>query len=321
MTDKPNPKLALSILGAGPVGTACAALAASRGHSVTLWSPRGGGTRLLGAAIEVHGLLEGRFPVRIAADIGRAVEAANAVMVVVPGHAQQPVLQQLARVLNGRPAVLVAPAASLSPTLLTRMLEPRGLTATVAGLAYPPLAARRLPDGRLWVGAIRRRLLLGADHDAANSAATAETLFGATTRTLPSLLAVSLADLSGLADAAQLLAPPGSTQAAMRLLTSLSDERQTLSTTLRIPPRPDTDYFADIGGLPPLDATRALGQGALALSFQTTMAAATNTCLPMTEAALRLLEAIADTPLRRNPILATLGEDQLRTLVRWGRAA
>ena len=35
----------LTILGAGPVGLASAALAGARGHGVTLWSPRGGGTR------------------------------------------------------------------------------------------------------------------------------------------------------------------------------------------------------------------------------------------------------------------------------------
>lgn len=313
--------LALSVLGAGPVGSAIAALAVSRGHRATLWSPRGGGTRHIGASIDVHGLLEGRFPVRVAADIGRAVEGVDAVLVAVPGHAQQPVLQQLARVLNGRPAVLVAPAASLSPLLLARMLEPRGLVAEVGGLAFPPLAARRLPDGRLWIGAIRRRLFLGADGDPVRLVATTEALFGAPVRALPDILAASLADLSGLADAAQLLAPPDSAQAAMRLLTALSDERHALSAALRVPPRPSTDYFADIGGLPPLDAARALGQGALALSFQITMAAATNTRLPMTEAALRLLEVIAGTTMRRNPVLAALGEDQLRRLVRWGRAA
>ena len=318
---EPDRSLAVSVLGAGPVGIGIAALTASRGHRAALWSPRGGGTRRIGASIDVHGLLEGRFPVRVAADIGRAVEGADAVVVAVPGHAQQPVLQQLARVLNGRPAVFVAPAASLSPLLLARMLEPRGLDAAVGGLAFPPLAARRLPDGRLWIGALRRRLFLGADGDPARLIRVAEALFGAPVRALPDLLAASLADLSGLADAAQLLAPPDSAQAAMRLLTALSEERQALCAALRVPPRPAGDYFAEIGGLPPLDAARALGQGALALSFQITMAAATNTRLPMTEAALRLLEVIAGTTMRRNPVLAALGEDQLRALIRWGRAA
>ena len=318
---EPDRSLAVSVLGAGPVGIGIAALTASRGHRAALWSPRGGGTRRIGASIDVYGLLEGRFPVRVAADIGRAVEGADAVVVAVPGHAQQPVLQQLARVLNGQPAVFVAPAASLSPLLLARMLEPRGLDAAVGGLAFPPLAARRLPDGRLWIGALRRRLFLGADGDPARLIRVAEALFGAPVRALPDLLAASLADLSGLADAAQLLAPPDSAQAAMRLLTALSEERQALCAALRVPPRPAGDYFAEIGGLPPLDAARALGQGALALSFQITMAAATNTRLPMTEAALRLLEVIAGTTMRRNPVLAALGEDQLRALIRWGRAA
>ena len=64
-----------------------------------------------------------------------------------------------------------------------------------------------------------------------------------------------------------------------------------------------------------------MGQGGLALSFQATLAAATQTRLPMTEAALRLLEVIAGAPLRRNAVLAALGEDRVLSLVRWGRAA
>lgn len=143
--------LHVTVLGAGPVGTASAALAASRGHHVTIWSPRGGGTRYIGAAIAVHGLLQGDFPVRVAADIGRAVEAADAILLMVPGHVQPMLLERLARVLNGRPAVLVTPPASLSPLLLARMLAPRGARAvlTIGADAWPlpiPMAER----GGVW---------------------------------------------------------------------------------------------------------------------------------------------------------------------------
>ena len=316
MTERP---LSLTVLGAGPVGTASAALAASRGHHVTLWSPRGGGTRFIGASLAVHGLLEGNFPVRIAADIGRAVEAADAVLLMVPGHVQPVLLERLARVINGQPAVLVAPAASLSPMLLERMLGPRGITADVGGLAAPPVAARRLPDGRLWLGAMRTRLWLGADFGAPRLAAVAGALFGITVRQMPGLLAASLADLSGLADAAQLLAPPGERDAPLRLLAALSAERDLLAAALRLPMPDARTYFDEIGGLPPLDAARAMGQGGMALSFLATLGAATRTPVPMTEAALRLLEVFSGRSLRANAALAGLGEEVVRGMVVTGR--
>jgi len=316
---KAEKPLAFTVLGAGPVGTACAALAAGRGHHVTLWSPRGGGTRSIGGAIATHGLMEGHFPVRIAADIGRAIESADAVMVVVPGHAQGPLMERLARVITGRPAVLVAPAASLSPMLLDRMLAPRGITAEVGGLAAAPLAARRLADGRLWVGALRPILWLGADVAAPRLAAVATALFGRPVRELGGLLGASLAEMSGLADAAQLLAPPGDPEAAGRLLAALAADRGALALRLGLTLPDAAGYFAEIGGLPPLEPARAMSQAGLALSFLATLGSATATALPMTEAALRLLEVTSGRPMRSNAVLGTLGEAVVRGLVARGR--
>lgn len=313
-------RLHVTVLGAGPVGTASAALAASRGHHVTLWSPRGGGTRYIGAAIAVHGLLQGDFPVRVAADIGRAVEAADAILLMVPGHIQPMLLERLARVLNGRPAVLVTPPASLSPLLLTRMLAPRGITAAVGALAAPPVAARRLADGRLWLGAIRPRLWLGAEAGGPRLAEVAAALFGMPVRLMPGLLAASLADLSGLGDAAQLLAPPGEREASLRLLSALIAERDLLAEALHLTMPNDGGYFSQIGGLPPLEGEatrqdRAMGQGGMALSFLATLGVATRTPTPMTEAALRLLEVMSDRPMRGNAALTGLGEAVVRDMV------
>jgi opine dehydrogenase len=302
----------VTVLGAGPAGTATAALAASRGHQVTLWSPRGGGTRHIGAAIRVHGLLEGEFAVRVAADIGRAVEAAEAVLVMVPGHVQPQLLERLARVLHGRPSVLVTPPNSLSPMLLERMLAPRGITAEVGGLAAPPVAARRLDDGRLWLGAIRPRLWLGADFGGQRLAQMATSLFGRPVRLMPGLLAASLADLSGLGEAALLLAPPGGQEAPLRLLARLTAERDAVAAALRLTMPEATGYFGEIGGLPPLDAERAMGQGGMALSFLATLGAATRTPVPMTEASLRLLEVFCGQPMRANKSLTSLGEAVVR---------
>ena len=121
----------LTILGAGPVGLASAALAGGRGHGVTLWSPRGGGTRGIRDAVLAEGQLSGRFPVLVAADLGRALADAEVVLLAVPGHAQGQVMRRVAAVVQGAPAMLVAPATSLSPLLLDRLLVARGIRAPI----------------------------------------------------------------------------------------------------------------------------------------------------------------------------------------------
>ena len=305
--------LTIAVLGAGPVGIGCAALAASRGHAVRIFSPRGGGTRGIGAAVDVQGLLAGRFPVTVAADLGRAVDGADAVLVVVPGQAQLVLLERLARMLSGAPAVLVAPAASLSPLLLSRALRVRGLLAEVGGLAAPPVAARR-QGAAVWVGAIRPQLWL-ASEGGARLAGMAQALFGMPARDLAGMVAVSLADLSGLAEAAQLLAPPGVTEAPLRLLAALARERDALAAALHLELPPASAYFAEIGGLPPLDIDRGLGQGALALSFLVTLGSGLGLRTPIAEASLRLLEVLAARPLRANATLLAIGETSLRGML------
>ncbi|RVT91463.1 hypothetical protein EOD42_22675 [Rhodovarius crocodyli] len=312
-TGKP---LRLAVLGAGPVGTASAALAASRGHDVTLYSPRGGGTRHIGASVTLNGLISGQFPVRVSADLGRALEGVDAVFLAVPGHAQTTLLERLARVLTGAPGVLVAPAASLSPLLLARLLGPRGVSAAVGGLVAPPVAARRLPDGRLWLGALRQRLWLGADAEIPRLTNLAEALFGIRVRPMEGMLSASLADMSGLGDAAQLLAPPGNPQAAFRLLREFARERDALAARFGLG-LPDSGlYFDEIGGMPPMEPERALGQGGLALSFLVTLGVAGRVKVPMAEAALRMLEVFAGRSLRANPSLLALGEDAVRGVLR-----
>lgn len=198
----------LTILGAGPSGLASAALAGGRGHVVTLWSPRGGGTRGIGDAILAEGALTGRVPVRVAADLGRALADAEAVLLAVPGHAQAGVMRRIAGVVQGAPALLVAPATSLSPLLLDRLLAARGIRAPVGALATPPAIARRLGGDRIWVAALRQRIWLGAVPAAASArlGPLVAALFGIAVEPLPDALAAALADLMPLMHAAQALA-------------------------------------------------------------------------------------------------------------------
>ncbi|NKC30444.1 NAD/NADP octopine/nopaline dehydrogenase family protein [Falsiroseomonas selenitidurans] len=134
----------LAVLGAGSVGPGAAALAVSRGHEVALWSPRGGGTHGIGSFLSVQGVLAGTARVTVAVDVARALAGAEAVLVCVPPHALGPVLRRIAPMLAEGVPVLLAPSQSLAPLLLDRLLARQGRHAPVGALAAPPVVAERL---------------------------------------------------------------------------------------------------------------------------------------------------------------------------------
>lgn len=309
----------LTILGAGAVGLGCAALAAGRGHAVTLWSPRGGGTRGIVDAILAEGMVQGRFPVRVAADLGRGLTDAEAVLLVVPGHAQPAVVRRVAAVVLGSPPILVAPATSLSPLLLDRLLAARGVRSPIGALATTPLTARRTGGDRVWVSGLRRTLWLGAVPAAAAGpvGALVQQLFGVQPVPLADALAAALADLMPLMHAAQALAPalgPGGQAdpaALARLVSALAAERDALAAAFghRLP---DAGAFmAELGGLPTPEPDRALAEAPHALSFLLALGRAAQVPLPVAEATLTLLEVLGGKRLRGNAVLAELDTSRL----------
>lgn len=129
--------LRVAMLGDGAIARGAAALAASRGHGVAMWS-RGftaGGPRTLLAA----GALEGSFAVQHAASPAAVLHGAQAAVVAVPANGHRFVIEAIAPHLAPGVPVLVIAAASLSPTVLTRLTHGRN---PVAGLGTTPLTAR-----------------------------------------------------------------------------------------------------------------------------------------------------------------------------------
>lgn len=307
----------LAILGAGPAGSAMGALAACRGHGVTLWSPRGGGTRRLGHELACRGVLEGRWRVEVAADLWRAIQRAEVILLALPPAAMPSVLQRLASSLVGQPEILFAPAGGLAPALLHQWMAARGMAPRIGALAVPPMAATREADGALVVTAIRPRLWLGAlpAPAAPGLRALVAELFGLPVEPLADVLEAGLAEPGALMEAARLFAPSGLPHGIGRLLIALAAERDALGMALGRAGLPGiADLVTEQGGLPP--QPRPWDETGHGLAFLDAMARASQTPAPLLNAALQLLETAAGKRFGPHPVLAALEPGPLARLLR-----
>lgn len=297
-----------------------AALSSWRGHDVTLWSPRGGGTRHLGHELVTRGLLEGRWRIRVAADLWRATEQAEVILLALPAHALPAILQRLASALVGTPDILIAAAAGLAAALLHQWAVARGTAPRVGALPVPPVLAQRDEDGVILVTAIRPRLWLGALPVAATSdlAALTEDLFGLPVEELWDILAAGLAEPGALMEAARIFAPAGLAHGTGRLLLAFAAERDALAAALGRAELPGiAALVTEQGGL--AAQPRPLAETGTGLAFLEAMARASQTPAPQITAALHLLETAAGERFGPHPVLAALDPAPLARLL--GREA
>jgi opine dehydrogenase len=345
----------LAVLGAGAVGPAAAALAVSRGHSVALWSPRGGGTHGIGAALHVEGVLAGTAVVEVAVDVTRALRGAAAVLVAVPPHALGPVLRRIAPMLAEGVPVLLAPSPSLAPLLLDRLLAREGVRAPIGALAVPPAVASRSGPDRVRILALRDRVEIAAV-PAAEAPALAQlcaALFGVPFLPVADLVAAALASPEPVLQAALALGNltriegaeawdvhEQMTPAVCRVMARLDAERLALGAALGAALAPLPELLHRAGGIPmgPLPAmARALAtargptpgpQGLDAahlaesvtygLAFWLRLGSAQEVAMPLTAASVAVLEAMWGNGLSGDDLLEGLDLAQLPVLLREG---
>ncbi|MBY0335408.1 MAG: hypothetical protein K2X11_02275 [Acetobacteraceae bacterium] len=300
------------MLGAGPAGSAMAAIAAYRRHEVALWSPRGGGTRHILDRLETRGVMAGRWPVRVAADLGRAVDGVDAVLLCLPAVVLPTVLNRLAAVLTGAPSLLLAPPGGLAPLLLQKLAMARGISSRIGALAAPAAAARREPDGAIRVTAVRPRLHLAGlpEAGAGDLALLTRRLFGLRAEPLRDVLAAALADPSAPMGAARLLAPPGLPGGAERLLAALGAEWAALAQACERDIPSLADLVEEQGGFP--EAPPQVAEVAAGLAFAEALGRAARCDMPLAGSLLRTLEVAAGRKLGPHPVLAQLDAETLR---------
>lgn len=345
----------LAVLGAGAVGPAMAALAVSRGHEVVLWSPRGGGTHGIGAALRVEGALAGTARLEVAVDVTRALSSAEAVLLSVPAHALGPVLRRVAPMLRAGVPVLLAPSHSLAPLLLDRLLARLGLAAPIGAMPAPPLLASRIAPDAVRIATLRDQAEIAAVPAGAAPAMArlAADLFGMPFLALPDVLAATLARHEPVLQAALALgnatriegAEPWDIHAQMtaaicRLAERLDAERLALAARLGHATLPLATALHRATGVPeaPLPAmARAMAEAAgealgpqgldaahlaesvtYGLALWQRMAASHGLPMPLTEAAIAVLEAMWGVALSADDLLEGLDLTRLPELMRAG---
>lgn len=344
----------LAVLGAGAVGPAAAALAVSRGHAAVLWSPRGGGTHGIGAALRAEGVIAGTARIEVAVDVGRAVEGADAVMVSVPPHALGPVLRRIGPMLHAGVPVLLAPSHSLAPLLLDRMLAARGIAAPVGALAQPPVIAARLGPDLVRIQSLPEQVELAAvpAAEAPALAALAADLFGVAFLPLRDALGAALAAAEPVRQAALAIgnvtrieaaeewdARGRMTPALCRVMERLDAERLTLAAAyghpapslaaqlhraLGVPEGRLAEMAAPLAALGPEPGPKGLDASHLAegvtygLALWLRLAEPMGVPMPLTAAAVAVLEAMWGTRLSADDLLEGLDLTALPKLLAEG---
>lgn len=345
----------VSILGAGAIGPAAAALAATRGHDATIWSPSGRGTQGLAGRLVAEGALEAVVELRVAPDLAEALRGAEVALLAVPAYAYPALLPRLAAALPRDLPLLIAPAAALAPLAFEAMRAALGPRAMVGALATTPTTARRLAPDRVRIPALRAAVDVAAVPAAAapEAAALATALFGHDCPIAPDVLQPALANANPIIHAALALANVTRieraeawpqyelmTEATCRLMTDLEAERAALAAAfgLQVPPLADALHRASgvpRAPLPAMGAAIAAGGRAVngpaametryvtedvpyGLAFYLWLAARRGIAMPRTEATVTVLESLWGRELRANPLLAALEGGDLAGMLRDG---
>ncbi len=204
----------IGIAGCGGIGLGLAALLAAAGHEPWLWAPRGGDCReghdgdhggaLAPARLQSTGLIEGDWPLRLAADAAALCDGAGLIVIAVPANGHRAVIDALLPALRSGQPVLISSMASLSALYSHEAAQRRGLALPVIALASTVLTARRTAPGQVRV--LTRRGRLGLSVLAANAAnasgaadealARCRALFGDVFERQPSALATTLSNVN-----------------------------------------------------------------------------------------------------------------------------
>ncbi len=181
----------VAVLGAGSVGLGMAALLVANGHQAVLW----GRSLAAGSGVLTDaGAVGGSHAVEAAADVGKAVRGADAVLLTVPGFGHRAVLDLLAPQLRPEQPVIISSHCSFSALYLQQLVP----GASVAAWGTTVVTGRRTGPLSVNVSNVRAKVdvagLPAAFGPAAAALSTA--LFGDRFVLRDDLVAISLSNLN-----------------------------------------------------------------------------------------------------------------------------
>ncbi len=156
----------VTVLGAGNGGRTAAAELSLGGHEVTLFEVPDFAAGLAGiqaaGAITAIGQISGTAPVHVELDLGRAIDGAEAILIVVPTNHHRTYADMLAPLLVDGAHVVLMPG-SLGSLDFVQTLRERGATAdvTVSEIAALPYATRVTGPAEVTVHGRRRVVNVG----------------------------------------------------------------------------------------------------------------------------------------------------------------
>ena len=141
----------IAVVGPGDIGMALAADLAQRGHAVRLWgtvSDRCEAVRWAGGIRLNDRGEEATVPVKVPSGAAEAVRGVEAVLVCAPAYRQEVATAAIAPHLEDDQAVVFMPGNLNEPRAMAAFGRAGGRPA-VAGVAVPPVAARRSGDNQV----------------------------------------------------------------------------------------------------------------------------------------------------------------------------
>jgi opine dehydrogenase len=260
----------VAILGAGNIALANAALLAHGGHRVTLWSPSGSATLLLGDnfTLAFSGAATGQARVHVARDVASAVADAAVIVIAVPAYGHAAVMDACAPYLAAGQTVFVMPMLSLSALYLAKLLHDRKVEAPIVSFGTTVMTARKLGRAEVKLLSIRSKIDLAAlpvrDTDAALRLAT--TLYGERFNAQSDTLAVAMVNVNpishvplALANLTRIDKGEAWTQydnmagAVARMITAVDRERLAVAAAFGLSVRSIEEHFHYSFGVPLTD--------------------------------------------------------------------
>jgi opine dehydrogenase len=190
----------ISILGAGAIAYATAAMLEQAGHETWIWSPSGKRTIDLAAGqpLVVTGAFTGSYMPHVASSIAEAIASADVVVLALPGNGHKLVFDAAVPHMREGQPLIISSHLSFGALYANKLLGARGIRVPIIVLASTVTTGRQLSSTAVHVGAIRLKIdmatLPASGIDVGH--ALCSSLFGDRFVKRSSLLAIALSNLN-----------------------------------------------------------------------------------------------------------------------------